>query len=275
MTMYLNEFEQYMRKQVKNPDTTVKGYMTDIRQLLQFTDKDVISVVRDDLEKWIESMNELGRKASTVNRKISAIQTLFTWLEKKEICKNISKELPRPKKEEKHYETIPIEQIDEIIELCNTKYKAIVLFGCDSGLRISEPLALELSDINFYTHEFTVRKSKRDKTRVVPMTERLESCLKQYIEEENITEGKLFSMKENGVRDYLKKRYEKVGLVWNQETGHVYHSLRHSFATELLDNGENPKVVADLLGDKVSTVMENYAHSSRKSRNNAIGKLGR
>jgi len=274
MTMYLNEFEQYMRKQVKSPEKTISGYMTDIKQLLKFASKDVISVVRCDMEKWIEHMNEI-HKSTTTNRKISAIQTFWKWLEFKGVCEDIAKELPRPKKEEKHYETIPLEQINDIIDLCNTKYKTIVLFGCDSGLRISEPLSLELSDINFYTHEFTVRKSKRDKTRVVPMTERLEACLKQYIEEENVTEGKLFTMKENGVRDYLKKRYEKVGLVWNQETGHVYHSLRHSFATELLDNGENPKVVADLLGDKVSTVMENYAHSSRKSRNNAIGKLGR
>lgn len=271
--MLINDYKVYLKD--RSAKNTVDAYMRDINQMITMSGRKSLKTInRYDLENWVRCIKDKD-EASTVNRKITAIQGFYKWLNKEHGYSNISNDLARPKIMKVQKVALTDNQVDSIIisSSNNIKYKTLILFGSDAGTRINEPLKLKLSDINFETGTMRILDEKTHRIRLVPMSEDLKESLMQYVEEYKITDGKLFNMTKNGVRKGLKKIFEDAGVVWGENKGFTYHSFKHYFVTSADRNGISLKVISELVGTSTKVLEEIYLHPSDDDKMNAINKM--
>ena len=222
-----------------------------------------------------QSLNDL--KSSTISRRISTIKNFFLFLENEKIATNLVKEVILPKKE-KHIPTFL--SIDEIKNLLNvfdetkpTEYrdKTMVLVMYSAGLRVSELINLEKRSINFEEKLITL-KGKGNKERFVPLNyialEYLNNYLSQNKNNKVFSKSKyLFINKKDGkplTRQYFFVELNKYAKRAGIDKKISPHTLRHSFATHLLENGADLRVVQELLGHSKIETTQIYTHLSTK-----------
>ena len=128
------------------------------------------------------------------------------------------------------------------------------------GLRISEALNVSVEDIDFKEEVIKVMKGKGNKQRLTPMPKPLMIDLKQWLSLENITEGKLFSIKRCQAHNILKKLDPTIHL----------HTLRHSYATHVYEKTHDLRKVQELLGHENMATTSIYAHVSTKEKKETI-----
>jgi integrase/recombinase XerD len=150
-------------------------------------------------------------------------------------------------------------------QLENIKHKSILSLIYSAGLRISESIHLELRDIDRSRGLLTIRQSKGKKDRYVPLSPKINALLTTYIEaykpRKYLFEGQsggLYS--DRSIQNVFGKACEKAGI-----TKHVtVHTLRHSYATHLLENGTDLRYIQEILGHSSSKTTEIYTHVSKK-----------
>jgi len=128
------------------------------------------------------------------------------------------------------------------------------------GLRVSEALNVAVEDINFKEEVIKIMKGKGNKQRLTPMPKSLMIDMKQWLNLENITEGKLFSIKRCQAHNILKKLDPTIHL----------HTLRHSYATHVYEHTHDLRKVQELLGHENMATTSIYAHVSTKEKKETI-----
>lgn len=267
----LHNFEDLRRELLsrKYSYRTVKGYLYYNRDFLSFIKKEPADVQESDIKDYLLYLAEGKQSATaTLNQAINALKFYYgTMLKKKFLY-----EIKRPRKDKKLPVVLSKEEVASILSsVDNVKHKAILMLVYSAGLRVGEVVKLKPEDIDSKRMLIHVRGSKGRKDRYTMLSETALEILRQYWREHKPTKwlfegarmGRYLSTRT--VEKVLEYACEKVGIKKDASV----HTLRHSFATHLLEGGTDLRYIQELLGHKDSKTTEIYTHVSTKS----IGKI--
>lgn len=244
---------------------TRRSYLSHINQFLMFTPKELSAITTETIQTYLlYVLADKKRSHSYVNQVVSAIKfLLFTVLERSDINYN----LPRPKKEEKLPDVLSQEEVREIlITVSNIKHRAILFLIYSAGLRVSEVINLQVNDIDKDRMLIHIRQAKGKKDRYSILSQSTLNILRKYVSQYKVSEW-LFKGEQEG--SHISERtvqniFKAACLKANIKKDVSVHSLRHSFATHLLEGGTDLRYIQELLGHKNSKTTEIYTHVSKK-----------
>ncbi|HEY4194700.1 MAG TPA: site-specific tyrosine recombinase XerD [Mucilaginibacter sp.] len=277
-------FQAYLKLEKGLSDNSIEAYSRDIEKLRQYADvqpgklnPEAFSL--NDLRLFINWINELGMIPSSQARILSGIKSFYKYLLIEDIIKNNPAELlESPKKQRKLPDTLSYQDINKLIGAIDlskpdgARNKAIieVLYSC--GLRVSELTELKLSNL-YLDIEFIKVIGKGSKERLVPMGGEAIKALKIWIENVRVHvpvkkgEEDLVFLNRRGSRlsrvyifMLIKQLAEAAGIKKSISP----HTLRHSFATHLVEGGADLRAVQEMLGHESITTTEIYTHLDRE-----------
>lgn len=286
----IEEFIHSLKTQRGYSEHTLRNYRIDLFQFLDFlnekqeikqeqTERDVIlSIHLRLLREYLGKLYQ-GRTRKTVARKLSAMRSFFSYLERRGILSNNpATEMPAPKQEKYLPKHLPVDEMFRLLDRpqggtpLDLRDKAILemLYSC--GMRVSEMAGLNLSHVDQQQRLIRVF-GKGKKERIIPIGREAIRSLNAYLEkiraqrEKWVAEGErgpLFLNSRGGrlsTRSIGKivKKYGKQGEVWRDISP---HTLRHTFATHLLDGGADLRSVQELLGHVSLSTTQQYTHVS-------------
>ncbi len=268
----LSEYLEYLEIEKGLSENTIEAYRRDLSDFLDFCDMDVTEVQRNNLNSYIRNLSEKEYPATSVMRKIASLRGFFKWLCASEICKtNPTLTLEQPKVPKRLPKVMTVQEIETILnENLNKRERVIVelLYGC--GLRVSELVNLKVNDFDIKA-KYLQTTGKGSKDRIVPLGSKAISAIKDYMQERDFTlkkfriDTKNLLVNEHGknlsrqdVYNFIKEQGKKIHK-------HISpHTLRHSFATHLLENGADLRIVQELLGHSDVATTQLYTHISKK-----------
>ena len=248
---------------------TLKTYKSEFGQLLYVLGNfPVHQLTEAQIKSYLlYCLQRLGLHESQLNQRINAIKFYFEMVLKKE---RMLFDLPRPKKQlllPHVLDTTDVKQIIEVTE--NLKHKALLMLAYGGGLRVSEVVSLKIRDIDSKRMQIRIEAAKGKKDRLVMLSEKLlvtlRSYFKAYKPSHFLFEG------QHGEKHYSTRSAQAVfkqALVKakvNKKVG--VHSLRHSFATHLLETGTDIRVIQELLGHDHIATTQRYTQVSKRTIN--------
>lgn len=280
---YLKGFKDYLKLERSLSNHSIAAYLNDVDKLIQYylaIDKELIlnQLQLADLREFVTWLNEIGMQANTQARVISGIKAFFIYLMQEEvITEDPTALLEAPKLARKLPDTLNIYEINQLIGAIDAskpegmRSKAIVemLYGC--GLRVTELIELRIS--NIYTEtEFIKVVGKGNKERIIPIGSVALKLLQIYINEIRVHldikkghEDFIF-LNRSGTRlsrisvfTLMKSLALKAGIHKSISP----HTMRHSFATHLIEGGADLRAVQEMLGHVSITTTEIYTHLDR------------
>lgn len=261
-------------------ENTKYTYKISLNKYKEYLDKkkiyDINDIKREDIMKFLESLKKENLKPQTSAHYLTVIKNYHKFLIQNEYIKDdVSKNIERPKLTKKLPNVLSVEETYKLLDIkgyspfdIRNKCMLELLYG--TGLRISELLSLTLNDID--TVNATVRcVGKGDKERIVPINDYIIESLKDYLNVrsellKNKTTKELFLNKNGdkltrkGFFKILKKLLLEKGLNPNVSP----HTLRHSFATHLLEYGADLRVIQEMLGHSDISTTRIYTHITNK-----------
>lgn len=280
---YIKGFKSYLKLERSLSGNSVDAYLSDIDKLIQYfqslnEEPKLGDITIIDLKSFISWLNELGMQASTQARVISGLKAFFAYLMLEDVIStDPTALLEAPKLSRKLPDTLNIYEINELIATIDAskpegmRNKAImeVLYGC--GLRVTELTELKISNL-FPQIEFIKVIGKGNKERLVPIGSVALKLLDIYINEvrahANIKKGhedfiflNRFGAKLSRISIFnlIKSLAISTGLKKTISP----HTLRHSFATHLIEGGADLRAVQEMLGHSSITTTEIYTHIDR------------
>lgn len=280
----INGFKAYLQLEKSLSSNSVDAYIHDVEKLKQFTETQINSknpeiIQLQDLEEFITWINELGMTARSQARVISGLKTFYKYLMLEDLIKDNPTQLLEAPKLGLYLPTVlSYEEIQSLIHAIDLskpqgeRNKAMLemLYGC--GLRVSELINIKISNLNF-SAGFIKVFGKGSKERLVPVGEHAINQVNIYLE--NIrTKNKL----KQGCEDVLflnrrgakltrvmiftiiKSLAKKAGLKKNISP----HTLRHSFATHLIEGGADLRAIQEMLGHESIITTEIYTHLDKE-----------
>ena len=279
--MHKDEFIAYLSFEKRSSKNTVKSYEDDLTQFFlflkeQYAIEEIASVDHLIIRSWIIHLSENGISNRSINRKISALKSFYKFLLKEgEIEKSPMNRVISPKISKRLPEFVEKENMDELFsnDLFPDTYegfrdKVILELFYFTGMRLSELVNIKISDIDFARSSLKVL-GKRNKTRIIPLTNRICKLFQDYISERiNIVAGneidELF-LTTKGQKIYQKLVYRIVNSYLRQITTTEKkspHVLRHTFATHMLNNGADLNAIKELLGHANLSATQIYTHNT-------------
>lgn len=248
------KIRNYSRRTVSIYSYCVKGYLLNLGGKSVFGEDEVADCVKDFLAQKYDA----GLSSSTVNLYLSAIKFFYKNVLNVSFKVNI--------KFAKRRKRLPVllgksEILRIINSIQNRKYVLMVSLAYGSGMRIGEILSLRVKDFDFCSMFIRIREGKGNKDRITILPLKLKGELEEFFSYKNGEEyafpsrrgGKLSS---RTLQKVFERALLKCGL---PEKGATFHSLRHSFATHLLENGVDLRYLRDLLGHKDIKTTQIYA----------------
>jgi len=244
----------------KNSPHTIKNYIRAIEALLKFTKKQPEEITEDDIKLFI-AQNMQEASASSIILFLSAIKYAYLGILKKDLTIDIK----RPKREKKFPTVLTKEEVRRIIDSFDTKKSRLMIsliYAC--GFRVSELINLKLKDLNFEEKIGYVKQGKGRKDRLFNIPEFLLEDLKEQVDfqtknnKEYLFTGPKGKLSSRNIQKIIQKAAIRAGI---KKDVHV-HTLRHSFATHLLENGTDIRKIQELLGHSSLSTTQLYAHVS-------------
>ena len=246
--------------------STRKTYGSELISFLKmFSNHSVDSITTDQIRRYlIYCMEELKLSEYTINSRMNAIKFLYEKVLKRP---RVIYDIPRPKRPETLPKVLSIHEIRRILELTkNPKHQMILKTIYGMGLRVSEVVNLKIGDLDSERMQVHIKGAKGKKDRITILPESLLEGLRYYYMEYKPKEF-LF---ENRFGEKMSTRtvqiiFKHALLKSNSRKKVSVHSLRHSFATHLLENGTDLALIQQLLGHNNIKTTLNYTHVSKKS----------
>jgi integrase/recombinase XerD len=264
--MLIKSLIQYMDVQ-RYSERTVTLYSDAVKTFLgYFRDKRPEELTGDDVAEFnLKYVLNNGFSASYQNQVISSLKLLFRHILKKDM---VVGEIERPFRGRSLPEIFSVEEVQLLLQkVKNVKHRAMLSLIYACGLRRSELIHLKINSIDSNRKLLIIKGSKGNKDRIVPLPESMIFMLRAYYKDyqpkvwlfEGHTEGMQFS--ETSLREVFEKALERAKI----RKKLTLHSLRHSYATHLLENGVDLRFIQELLGHKSSKTTEIYTHVTSKS----------
>ena len=255
---------------------TVSSYKNDISSFFTWCDKehlDLLKIIDLNLNNYISNLFSIGLKSSSINRKISSIKHFYLFLLKKKVIKNSPADEITTPKQEKYLPTSMSE--DEVESLLGSpkssikierRDKAMIEILYATGMRISELVNLKLTDIDFNRSVLKVF-GKGSKERLVPYGEKAAEALRIYLEDRKKLDSKDVFLSNRGTRITRGAFWQRIKIYIKREnlkSSISPHTLRHAFATHLLNRGADLRSVQILLGHSDLSTTQIYTHIAKK-----------
>lgn len=237
---------------------------------------DIEKVSKENIESYLKYCYSKNEDSKTISHKITTIYNFHNYLLREKVIKDNQAEfIDRPKLAKHLPYTLTVKEIDKLLDIAlvtvfDYRDKAMLELMYGTGLRVSELVSLTVYDVDFY-NAFLRIKGKGSKERIVPINNASLKYLKLYLDRRCLllkrkTSDELFlnargeGISRQGFFKNLKKILAKKGMPTNISP----HSLRHSFATHLIENGADLRSVQTMLGHSDITTTKIYTHISNE-----------
>ena len=272
----LSQYLEFLEIEKGLSANTIDAYRRDLTDFLDFCvskgAEELNDIERTHINGYILKLHDEKYTPTSVMRKTASLRGFFKWLCENEICKkNPALTLEQPKIPKKLPKVMTIEEINTILSQDLIKIEKVILellYGC--GLRVSELVNLKINDIDI-SAKYLQCTGKGSKERIVPIGSKALKAIKEYEKErdfilqKNRQTSKNLLIKGDGknitrqdIYTFIHKQGEKIHKSISP------HTLRHSFATHLLENGADLRVVQELLGHSDVSTTQLYTHISKK-----------
>ncbi|MEE0699861.1 MAG: site-specific tyrosine recombinase XerD [Bacilli bacterium] len=276
----VEDYVNYVYIEKKLSDNTKLAYERDLLFFAKFVNyKDVSLVTTNDVRNYVNYLSDNKESDKTIARKIVSVRTFFDYLTReKKISINPCERIESPKLRKTLPKTLDINEVNKLLDLhpktaLEYRNMAMIELMYASGLRVSELISLEVNDVNLkdnYVRCF----GKGKKERIVPIATYTTNILDNYISghRSSLLKGyftdKLFissygkGITRQGFFKILKQVAKKQGI----EKDFSPHTLRHSFATHLLEGGADLRSISELLGHENIKTTQIYTHLSNNKK---------
>lgn len=273
MHQVISQYLEYLELEKGLSQNTIEAYRRDLSDFeLNESVEDVNNVDRMTINSYVRKLRENRLAPTSVIRKVASLRGFFKWAFSSGIINNNpASTLEQPKVPQRLPKVVSVKEIEEMLHNNLTPLEHVMmelLYSC--GLRVSELVNLKLNDIDL-SSKYVRCFGKGSKERIIPMGETAKSVIKEYlltrdllIKKYNIDSKKLL-IKENG---HFISRQDVYNFIHAQgkliHKNISPHTLRHSFATHLLENGADLRIVQELLGHSDVSTTQLYTHISKK-----------
>lgn len=272
----ISEYLEYLDVEKGLSSNTIEAYRRDLSDFLDFCTvnniEDISQTSRTNISIYILKLHDEKLSVSSIMRKIASLRGFFKWLCANDYCKtDPTITIERPKLPKRLPKVLSVKEIEEILHHNLDDIQLVIielLYGC--GLRVSELVNLKVSDINV-KGKYLQCTGKGSKERIVPIGSKAITRLKKYLPQRDFIIKKYdLNMQNLLISNDGKEinRQEIYNFVHSQgEQIHKAispHTLRHSFATHLIENGADLRIVQELLGHSDVSTTQLYTHISKK-----------
>lgn len=267
----LKDYEAYLKIERAMSRNTVASYCSDVEKFMAYVDCSPELMTSEDIEAYLQSRSLISKRSQA--RILSSIRSFFGWLVLEGVMTDNPCDLVDfPKLGRYLPDVLSIEEIEAIIESVDTsswqgmRNRALleILYGC--GLRVSEAVSLKISCL-YFDEGFIRVIGKGDKERLVPVGEMAADAVNAYLEHRpapcDQTSDDLVFLNRFGSslsRQSVFKMIKAQALAAGVRKEISPHTFRHSFATHLVENGADLRVVQEMLGHESITTTEIYTH---------------
>lgn len=288
----VNDYVDFVRLEKSLSDNSVSAYRTDMQKLTDFMEGIGVepeSVTMEQIQNFLAYLNDLGLKKRSQSRVLSAIRGFFKYLMIEEVIDSDPTELiESPKIGRKLPEVLSVHEIDAMeaaIDLGKPdghRNKAMIetLYSC--GLRVSELVSLKLTDL-FFDDGYIRVIGKGDKERLVPIGSKAINDVGEYLEQRNSVAFRIDPAATNIVflnrwgrqltREMVFTIIKKYARLAGIKKNISPHTLRHSFATHLVEGGADLRAVQEMLGHESIQTTEIYTHVDKEFLRETIMKF--
>ena len=277
MQRFVEKFINYLKIEKNASNHTIINYKIDLDAFSLFLgDKDVDSVDHLLLRRFLADMRTKNYAKRTIARKLASLRTFFKFLFREGLIKtNPTTAVITPKLDKKLPDILDVDKVARLVQVPDEKDtwgmrdRAILETLYSTGTRVSELVGLDIDDIDFISGVIKVL-GKGSKERIVPIGEPALAAIRKYVEKRaasklKIKDKEAVFLNKNGtrltdrsVRRILDKHIRALSI----QQKFSPHSLRHSFATHLLDRGADLRCVQELLGHMNLSTTQIYTHVS-------------
>ncbi len=280
---YIKGFKAYLQLEKSLSTNSVDAYLRDVQKLEQYVKLElngasVADIQLKHLQSFLKYINEIGLEPTSQSRIISGLKSFFKYLAIEEVISSSPAELlEAPKTRRRLPDFLSVEEIDAMMAAIDlsapegTRNKAIIEVMYSCGLRVSELVNLKLSQV-FFDVGFIKAVGKGNKERLVPIGREAIKYLQIYLENIRVhilpkknAEDIIFLNRRGGQLSRVMIFYiikELTQLAGIKKNVHP-HTLRHSFATHLLEGGADLRAIQEMLGHESITTTEIYTHLDR------------
>ena len=282
-------FEKYLVNDKKASANTLSSYMRDIRKYCDYleihTEETIVSASEDDVHEYIDYLRASGKSVATVSRNIASLKCLYTHLFIKQIVKvNPAMKLVPDKGAQKLPQILTSKEVEllldqpQCIDAKGYRDKAMLELLYATGIRVTELIDLNIGDVNL--NAGVVRCQSRNRERFIPLYPAAVKAVSEYItlvRPQMIAtpdEQSLFvnvsgeRMSRQGFWKIIKFYQKKAGI----EKDITPHTLRHSFAAHLLENGADIHAIQEMLGHADISSTQVYSHLIKKQLKDVYNK---
>ncbi len=264
MERYINEFEEYLKAEHKASDNTVQSYKRDVKQYAEHLKQSGVEVAKankTNVLSYILYMQKEGKAPSSVSRSIASIKNLYSFLVQKGYCvKNPATKIEAPQQKRKIPDILTVEEMEQLLNAPDTttprgkRDKAMLELMYASGIKASEIISLKVTDAECELGFLKCATGTR--ARIIPLGKYCVEAIVDYVVNarsdmiKGTDQGWLFvnytggALTRQGFWKIVKEYKQKAGI--DKEI--APHTLRHSFAAHMVDNGADLMSVQEMLG---------------------------
>ena len=270
MNENLENYRNYLKYERAYSDNTVSAYMNDLNKYEEFLKKDILKSDTEDLEKYLKYIKNL--ESTTVAHKITSIKSYFNYNIKRGIVSvNPADKVSRPKLTKHLPEYLTEEEVGKLLDVevkspYDYRNKTILELLYSSGIRISE--LVNIKTPNYDSEECLIRiMGKGSKERIVPLGDYAVNIMNDYMNNyrplinKKHTDYIFINNRGDKIsRQFIFKVIKKEALKKGIKKDISPHTLRHTFATHLLKNGADLRIIQELLGHENISTTQIYTH---------------
>jgi tyrosine recombinase xerD len=269
----LSEYLDFLEIEKGLSQNTIDAYRRDLGDFFDYyAELEIDKIQRTQINTYVRNLHEKEFSATSVTRKIASLRGFFKWVCANELSPvNPTLTLEQPKVPQRLPKVMTMQEINEILNQDLSKIQRVMLellYGC--GLRVSELVNLKINDYDL-KGKFLECTGKGSKDRIVPMGNKACEAVKDYLPERDFLVQKFnLKTKQLLINEKGKNVTRQEVYTFIHEQGKKIHkaisphTLRHSFATHLLENGADLRVVQELLGHSDVSTTQLYTHISKK-----------
>jgi site-specific recombinase XerD len=284
---YLQQFLEYVEIEKGRSTKTVRNYDFYLKRFIEWSEitspqqinQEIVRKYRLFLNREVEGRHDLNLKKSTQNYHLIALRAFLKYLQKIDMEVMAPEKIELAKQGTRHIEMLDDDELRRLREapveaggIIGKRDKSIIELLFSTGLRVSELANLQITDVNLKKDEFTV-KGKGSKHRLVFLSNSAKDAIKIYLETRKDTSPFLFVSHDRARAEReviplsprsVQRIIEKNALIAGITKRVTPHILRHTFATDLLQNGADIRAVQSMLGHESITTTQVYTHVTDK-----------
>lgn len=272
---YIDDFLEYLKVVKKHSDNTVINYQVDILEFNDYVKGQLLNIQKETVNSYLNYLYDEKVSKSTIARKLSSLRTFYNYLLDKEVIEiNFFSFIKNPKKDKRLPRFVSDNNIDKMLAIPDIRKPlgqrnlVIMRMLYATGVRVSELVNIKVKDIEI--NERTIRiLGKGSKERIVVFGVNTQNELKKYLDDGryklDTRNSEYLFLNKDGNRlssRYVRKILDDTIIKASIEMHVSPHMLRHTFATEMLNNGADLVSVKDLLGHESLNTTSIYTHVS-------------